>query len=107
MEPDEFVEALYGRLLRTAVLLTGDRRAAEDLLQDVLTTSWAYAQRIDRTAWCVPASLSGQPVREPGATSQSGPGRPTDLAAVPDDRADSAAFGSGHCRGRAFRSDHR
>jgi len=45
VELDEFVEAHYARLLRTAFLLTGDRAAAEDLLQEVLATSWAYAQR--------------------------------------------------------------
>lgn len=45
MELEEFIEVHYGSLLRTAVLLTGDRHAAEDLLQDVLTKSWAYAQR--------------------------------------------------------------
>ncbi|WP_369068808.1 SigE family RNA polymerase sigma factor [Kineococcus terrestris] len=33
---EEFVTAWGGRLLRTAVLLTGDRAEAEDLLQDVL-----------------------------------------------------------------------
>ncbi|NAZ88730.1 SigE family RNA polymerase sigma factor [Kineococcus indalonis] len=33
---EEFVTASGGRLLRTALLLTGERAAAEDLLQDVL-----------------------------------------------------------------------
>lgn len=45
MELDDFIEAHYGSLLRTAFLLTGDRPVAEDLLQDVLAKSWAYAQR--------------------------------------------------------------
>jgi len=42
---DEFIEVHYRSLLRTAFLLTGDRYAGEDLLQDVLATSWVYAQR--------------------------------------------------------------
>jgi len=39
--------ARYDRvdLFRTAFLLTGDRHSAEDLLQDALTKSWAFAQR--------------------------------------------------------------
>jgi len=45
VELEEFIEAHYGSLLRTAFLLTGDRPAAEDLLQDVLTKAWAYTQR--------------------------------------------------------------
>lgn len=45
MELQEFVEARYPNLLRTAFLLTGDRHSAEDLLQDALVKSWAYAQR--------------------------------------------------------------
>lgn len=45
MELDEFIEVHYAGLLRTAFLLTGDRHAAEDLLQEVLAKSWAFAQR--------------------------------------------------------------
>jgi len=42
---DDFVGSHYGSLLRTAFLLTGDRHAAEDLLQEALAKSWRYAQR--------------------------------------------------------------
>src|SRR5688572_22938488 len=53
---DEFVRARTAALLRVAYLLTGDRHAAEDLLQDVFeqvyvrwhrvrTTPEAYARR--------------------------------------------------------------
>jgi len=45
VELDEFIEVHYAGLLRTAFLLTGDRHAAEDLLQEVLAKSWAYARR--------------------------------------------------------------
>lgn len=45
MELGQFVEAHYASLFRTAFLLTGDRHAAEDLLQDALAKSWAFAQR--------------------------------------------------------------
>ena len=45
MELQEFVEVHYVSLFRTAFLLTGDRHSAEDLLQDALTKSWAFAQR--------------------------------------------------------------
>lgn len=45
VELHDFVEAHYPSLLRTAFLLTGDHHAAEDLVQDVLARSWAYAQR--------------------------------------------------------------
>jgi len=39
MDLDEFIEVHYRSLLRTAFLLTGDRYAGEDLLQDVLAAS--------------------------------------------------------------------
>jgi len=42
---EDFVGSHYGSLLRTAFLLTGDRHAAEDLLQEALAKSWRYAQR--------------------------------------------------------------
>lgn len=45
MELQEFVEVHYVSLFRTAFVLTGDRHSAEDLLQDALTKSWAFAQR--------------------------------------------------------------
>jgi RNA polymerase sigma-70 factor (sigma-E family) len=44
---DEFVLGHSGRLLRSAVLLLGDREDAEDLLQEVLERMYAAWQRID------------------------------------------------------------
>lgn len=44
MALEDFVESHYGSLLRTAFLLTGDRYAAEDLLQEALGKSWRYAR---------------------------------------------------------------
>ncbi len=41
----EYVRGRYPQLLRRAYLLTGDRGAAEDLVQDVLGRSW---QRLER-----------------------------------------------------------
>ena len=42
---DEFVEAHYASLFRTAFLLTGDHNAAEDLLQEALVKSWSFSRR--------------------------------------------------------------
>ncbi len=47
MELEGFIQTHYRPLLRTAYLLTGDHHAAEDLLQEALTNSWAYSQRHD------------------------------------------------------------
>jgi RNA polymerase sigma-70 factor (sigma-E family) len=44
---DEFVLGQSGRLLRSAVLLLGDREDAEDLLQDVLERMYTAWPRID------------------------------------------------------------
>ena len=44
---EEFVDTGSERLLRVAVLLTGDRGAAEDLLQDVLERLYVNWPRID------------------------------------------------------------
>lgn len=44
---EEFVDTGSERLLRVAVLLTGDRGAAEDLLQDVLERMYVHWRRID------------------------------------------------------------
>lgn len=44
---EEFVDTGSERLLRVAVLLTGDRGAAEDLLQDVLERMYVNWRRID------------------------------------------------------------
>lgn len=46
-EFDAFVAARSPALLRTAYLLTGDRHAAEDLLQTALAKSWFAWRRID------------------------------------------------------------
>jgi RNA polymerase sigma-70 factor (sigma-E family) len=46
-EFDAFVAARSQSLLRTAYLLTGDRHAAEDLLQTALAKSWFAWRRID------------------------------------------------------------
>jgi len=40
----EFVRDSYPKLLRRAYLLTGDARAAEDLVQDCLARCWAKAR---------------------------------------------------------------
>ena len=45
-EFDAFVAGSGGRLLRTAYLLTGDRGAAEDLVQDVLVRAWSRWSRV-------------------------------------------------------------
>jgi RNA polymerase sigma-70 factor (sigma-E family) len=45
-EFDAFVAGAGGRLLRTAYLLTGDRGAAEDLVQDVLVRAWSHWARV-------------------------------------------------------------
>ena len=42
-----FVAEGGGRLLRTALLLTGDRAAAEDLLQDVLERAYVHWRSIE------------------------------------------------------------
>jgi RNA polymerase sigma-70 factor (sigma-E family) len=47
VELEGFIQTHYRPLLRTAYLLTGDHHAAEDLLQEALTKSWAYSQRHD------------------------------------------------------------
>ncbi|WP_432483044.1 SigE family RNA polymerase sigma factor [Kineococcus esterisolvens] len=44
---EEFVAAGGGRLLRTALLLTGDRAAAEDLVQDVLERAYVRWRSIE------------------------------------------------------------
>jgi len=44
----EFVAARSSALLRTAVLLTGDRGGAEDLVQETLARAWAAWPRIRR-----------------------------------------------------------
>jgi RNA polymerase sigma-70 factor (sigma-E family) len=44
---DEFVRARSTGLLRTAYLLTGDRHAAEDLVQEVLEQMYVRWRRID------------------------------------------------------------
>jgi len=44
---DEFVDTGSERLLRFAVLLTGDRGAAEDLLQDVLERLYVNWRRVE------------------------------------------------------------
>ena len=45
-EFDAFVAGSGSRLLRTAYLLTGDQRAAEDLLQDALLRVWSRGSRV-------------------------------------------------------------
>ena len=45
-EFDTFVAGFGSRLLRTAYLLTGDRGAAEDLVQDVLVRAWSRWSRV-------------------------------------------------------------
>ena len=45
-EFDAFVAGSGSRLLRTAYLLTGDQRAAEDLLQDTLLRIWSRWSRV-------------------------------------------------------------
>jgi RNA polymerase sigma-70 factor (sigma-E family) len=45
-EFDAFVAGAGSRLLRTAYLLTGDQRAAEDLLQDTLLRVWSRWSRV-------------------------------------------------------------
>ena len=45
-EFDAFVAGAGSRLLRTAYLLTGDRAAAEDLLQDALLRVWSRWSRV-------------------------------------------------------------
>ena len=45
-EFDAFVAGSGSRLLRTAYLLTGDQRAAEDLLQDALLRVWSRWSRV-------------------------------------------------------------
>ena len=45
-EFDAFVAGAGSRLLRTAYLLTGDQRAAEDLLQDALLRVWSRWSRV-------------------------------------------------------------
>ena len=45
-EFDAFVAGSGSRLLRTAYLLTGDQRAAEDLLQDTLLRVWSRWSRV-------------------------------------------------------------
>jgi RNA polymerase sigma-70 factor (sigma-E family) len=45
---DEFVDARYNRLVRTAYLLTRDNGLAEDLVQTALTKSWPKWRRIEQ-----------------------------------------------------------
>jgi RNA polymerase sigma-70 factor (sigma-E family) len=45
-EFDAFVAGSGSRLLHTAYLLTGDRAAAEDLVQDVLVRAWSRWSRV-------------------------------------------------------------
>jgi RNA polymerase sigma-70 factor (sigma-E family) len=45
-EFDAFVAGSGSRLLRTAYLLTGDQRSAEDLLQDALLRVWSRWSRV-------------------------------------------------------------
>jgi RNA polymerase sigma-70 factor (sigma-E family) len=45
-EFDAFVAATGDRLLRTAYLLTGDERTAEDLVQDTLLRVWSHWSRV-------------------------------------------------------------
>jgi RNA polymerase sigma-70 factor (sigma-E family) len=45
-EFDAFVAGSASRLFRTAFLLTGDQRAAEDLLQDALLRVWSRWSRV-------------------------------------------------------------
>jgi RNA polymerase sigma-70 factor (sigma-E family) len=47
-EFDAFVAQVGGRLLATAYLLTGDHRAAEDLVQDTLLRAWSHWPRVRR-----------------------------------------------------------
>jgi RNA polymerase sigma-70 factor (sigma-E family) len=47
---DEFVRTRSTRLLRVAYLLTGDRHAAEDLLQEVLEQMYVRWRRVDESA---------------------------------------------------------
>ncbi|MEU5935578.1 sigma factor [Micromonospora sp. NPDC047187] len=69
-ESDDFVRSRSGVLLRVAFLLTGDRHAAEDLLQEVLEQMYvrwrrvqsspqAYARRalVNRSSPCSPANI--------------------------------------------------
>ena len=47
-----FVQAHTGSLHHTAYLLTGNRQAADDLLQDALLKTWLAWRKIDqRAAW--------------------------------------------------------
>jgi RNA polymerase sigma-70 factor (sigma-E family) len=45
---DEFVDARYSRLVRTAYLLTRDNGMAEDLVQTALARSWPKWRRIEQ-----------------------------------------------------------
>ncbi len=48
-EFDAFVAAFGSRLLRTGYLLTGETRAAEDLVQDTLLKAWSRWPRVRAT----------------------------------------------------------
>ncbi len=90
---DDFVTARSSALLRTAYLLTGDRAAAEDLLETALTRAWLRWRRIagspeaDVRRILAATYLSGRqrerdevPAAEPSAagvpdlTDEAGPG---------------------------------
>lgn len=92
---DAFVAAQGTRLLRTAVLLTGDADAAEQLLRDTLVRAWQRWRRAVATeqplayvrAKLVRAAVRGGPSRRWTGPPAAGPGTPdeavTAVASLP------------------------
>jgi len=82
---DEFVEAHYASLFRTAFLLTGDRHAAEDLLQDALVKSWSFQRRtvIEQPGAFLRRCMVNQYITQ-GRRRRLVREEPTELSAMPD-----------------------
>ena len=73
-------------LLRTAYLLTGDRRAAEELLTDALADAWRSRHRTaagDGAVATVRRALVRRSLRRPARTRPSAPGWTAENAGVP------------------------
>ncbi len=85
MQLDEFVEAHYASLFRTAFLLTGDRHAAEDLLQDALVKSWSFQRRtaIEQPGAFLRRCMVNQYLTQ-GRRRRLVREEPTELSAMPD-----------------------
>ena len=91
---EEFVTTSGGRLLRTALLLTGERGAAEDLLQDVLERTyvrWRTVQDPQAYARTAMTRAVTDRWRRAGRRPREVPLHEQHDRAVPDGAADRAA----------------